>query len=352
MKVFSDIGESSVFKNEEVLLTQYLPEMMPHRDGEIKQIARNLMPLAKGRKSQNTFLFGPPGIGKTSVVKYVFREFEEYSEHVKCVYINCWDHRTPTALLTQLIIELGVFVQRRGWSRDEIMAKLTEVLNKGAKGIALCLDEVDQLDMSALYDLLRINQYAKTPVGIVFISNNPHVFAKAEPRIRSSLGTDNIEFKSYNINEMKNILIERASNTFHSFDPAIVMLCANHAVQKGGDVRVGLQCLLKAGRMTEQKNAKKVRVEHVKPVLKDIDEVKPEILKEKINKHESIVLEVLKDGKKLSSGELYEKYKKLADVPVSDRALRDFVNHLHEINLIEISEKKVGKSRMIWLKYL
>jgi len=350
MGVFSDIGESSIFKNEEVLSTEYLPEMLPHRDGEIKQIARNLIPLAKGRKPQNTFLFGPPGIGKTSVVRYVFREFQEYSEHAKSVYINCWDYRTPTALLTQLIIELGVFVQRRGWSRDEIMTKLTEVLNKGAKGIALCLDEVDQLDMSALYDLLRINQYAKTPVGIVFISNNQHVFAKAEPRIRSSLGADNIEFKSYNITEMKDILAERASYTFSSFDPAIVMLCANHAVQKGGDVRIGLQCLLKAGRAAEQKNARKVRVEHVKDVLKNIGEVKPGILKEKINEHERIVLEVLKGGEKMASGELYEKYKERADDPVSDRALRDFVNHLHEINLIEISEKKIGKSRMISLK--
>ncbi len=354
MGVFSDLGESRIFKDEEVLSTEHLPEFLPHRESEIKQIARNLLPLSKGKKPQNTFLFGPPGVGKTSVVKYVFREFEDYSEQVRAIYINCWDFRTPTALLTQLIIELGFFVQRRGWSKDEIIGKLAEALNKRAKGVAICLDEVDQLEVSVLYDLLRINQYVKTPVGIVFISNNPHVFLKAEPRIRSSLNSDDIEFKSYNLTEMKDILKERTNEAFHSFDVGVVTLCANHAIKKGGDVRVGLHCLLRAGRLADQKNAIKVTVEHVKQILKDVKDVKPKILEEKANEHEKILLEILKDGKKWASGKLYKKYNEVAKKkelePVSDRSLRDFVKHLNELNLIEISEKKIGKSRLIWIK--
>jgi len=352
MGIFSELDRSSVFKNEEVLSTEYMPRMLPHRENEIKQIAKNIQPAARGRKAQNTFLFGPPGIGKTAVVRHVFREFEEYSDRVRCIYINCWDFRTPTALLTELVIDLGLFVQRRGWSRDEIIGKLTEAINKRAKGLVVCLDEVDQLDLAALYDLLRINQYVKAPVGIVFISNNPYVFAKAEPRIRSSLGLDEIEFKPYNLSEMKDILKERAREAFRSFDAAVVTLCANHAVNKGGDVRVGLQCLLKAGRLAERKNAKRVRVEHAKAVIKGVRAAKPQILKERINKHEKTILKVLSSDKKHSASELYEKYcsaaKKQGIKPVGDRALRKFVNHLREIKLVKISEKKVGKSRLIW----
>ena len=352
MGIFSELGESVIFKNEQVLSTDYVPSILPHREGEIKQIARNLQPAAHGRKPQNTFLSGPPGIGKTAVVKHVFREFEDYSEHVRCIYINCWDFRTPTALLTQLTIDLGVFVQRRGWSRDEIIGKLTEAIDKRTKGMVICLDEVDQLDLSSLYDLLRINQYVKTPVGIVFVSNNPHVFAKAEPRIRSSLGIEEIGFKPYSLIEMKDILKERAKGAFHSFDITAVTLCANHAVSKEGDVRVGLQCLLKAGRLAEQKNAKRVAVAHAKAVLKGVKEIKPQILGERINEHERILLQVLGNGKKWSAGELYEKYCDMAKDrymgPVSDRAVRKFVNHLEEIGLVDISEKKVGKSRLIW----
>ncbi|PIT85763.1 hypothetical protein COU36_01425, partial [Candidatus Micrarchaeota archaeon CG10_big_fil_rev_8_21_14_0_10_59_7] len=262
---------SGVFVNEDVLSTEHLPEMLPHREGDVQQLARNLMPAARGSRPQNTFIFGPPGIGKTAVVKYVFREFEEYSERVRCVYVNCWDYRTNASLLTQLIIELGVFVQRRGWSRDEIMQKLVEALNKRAKALVVCLDEVDQLDTDALYDLLRINQYVKTSVGVVFVSNNPHVFAKAEPRIRSSLGIEELEFRPYTLDEMKDILGRRAKEAFRAFDTAVVTLAANQGVQKGGDVRVGLQCLMKAGRAAERRNARKVAVEDVKTALKSVD---------------------------------------------------------------------------------
>ena len=115
---------------------------------------------------------------------------------------------------------------------------------------------------------------------------------------------------------------------------------------------MGLQCLLKAGRLAEQKNAKKMSVAHAKAVLKGVREAKPQILEERINEHERILLQVLGDGKKWSAGELYEKYCDMAKDrnvgPVSDRAIRKFVNHLGEIGLVNISEKKVGKSRMIW----
>lgn len=353
MNAFSDAEGSGVFVNEDVLSTEHLPEMMPHRENDVQQLARNLKPAARGSKPQNTFIFGPPGIGKTAVVKYVFREFEEYSERVRCIYVNCWDYRTSASLLTQLIIELGVFVQRRGWSRDEIMQKLVEALNKRAKAMVVCLDEVDQLDPEALYDLLRINQYVRTPVGIVFISNNPHVFAKAEPRIQSSLGVEELEFKAYTLDEMKDILGKRAKEAFRAYDAAVVTLAANQAVQKGGDVRVGLQCMVKAGRAAERRNARKVGVEDVRAALKSVGEVKPQIIKERVGGHERLLLDALAGGKKLKSAELYEKYRGLAKkagvADVTDRALRDFVNHLAELGMLEISEKKAGKSRLIWL---
>ena len=352
MSIFSELEDSFVFKREEVLSTEYVPQMLPHREDQIKRVAKNILPASRGRKPQNTFVFGPPGIGKTAVAKNVFREFEEYSDRVRCVYVNCWDFKTPTALLTKVTTETGFFTQRRGWGKDEVMARLIESLNKINKGLIVCLDEVDQLDKDALYDLLRLNQYVKNPIGVIFISNYQRVFADVEPRIRSSLATEEIEFKPYTIAEMKDILASRAADAFRSFEPAAVMLCANHAVQKGGDVRVGLQCLLKAGREAERDEAKKLCVKHVKAVLKSVKEAKPQVLKEKVNEHERMLLDAMSVTKKMAAGSVYKKYSKLAKKrgkePVSDRAVRDFINHLVEIGLVETTEKKVGKSRLLW----
>lgn len=349
--IFSKLGESKIFKNEEILSQEYLPDILPHREQQIKLLADNLSPASGGRKPQNTFIYGSPGVGKTASVKYVFREFEEYSERVKTIYLNCWDYKTAHALFSEIVIKLGFLIQRRGWAKDEIIKRLIEVLDKINKSLVVCLDEVDQLEEEALYDLLRINQYVKTPVGVVFISNNPHVFVNVEPRIRSSLNIEEIEFKPYSIDEMKNILQERVKYAFTSVENGVVILAANHAVQKGGDVRVGLECLMKAGRIAEQDNDNKVRVEHVKKILKDVREVKPEIIKERLDDSERDILDVIEKKKYYSSGELYDIYCKKVKEPMSERKFRECINRLEKLGFIEIHEKTGihGKSRSICL---
>ncbi len=339
---------SKIFKNEEILSPEYLPDILPHREQQIKQLANNLLPASKGRKPQNTFLFGGPGIGKTASVKFVFREFEEYSG-VKTIYLNCWDYNTASAVLSEITIRLGYLTQRRGWGKDEIVSKLVEALNKLNKGLIVCLDEVDQLvykDQSALYDLLRINQYVDTPVGLIFISNNPHVFSSVEPRIRSSLSIEEIEFKPYSLEEMKDILKERIKFGLSSVEDGVLALTANHAVQKGGDVRIGLECLLKAGRIAEQENADKVKVEHVRKILKEVQPVKPKIIEENLTDTEKTILEILEKGE-FGLMDLHRDYCRLVEKPLTRRMFREHVNHLVELNMVNMKKRKVNGKRII-----
>lgn len=348
MVIFQE--ESKIFKNEEVLSPEYLPEMLPHRESQIKQLADNLLPASKGRKPQNTFIFGSPGIGKTVVSKYVFREFENFTG-IKTIYINCWDYNTSLSILTKIVSDFGMFVQRRGWAKDEIISRLTEALEKSKKSLLVCLDEVDQLvykDQKVLYDLLRMNQYVKNPIGLIFISNNPHVFANLEPRIMSSLSLDEIEFKSYTLQEMKDILQERVDYGLHSVEEGVVALASAHAINKNGDVRVGLECLFKAGRIAEQESSDKVKVEHVKKTLRTVGEIKPQILKEKVSDVEKLILGIINRKNKITFDELYDEYEKNAQSPLTKRMFREYINHLSSINLIKMGKRKLGKSRFIF----
>jgi cell division control protein 6 len=344
--------ERRIFKNEEVLSPEYLPELLPHREEQVKHLADNLVPAAEGKMPQNTFVFGPPGVGKTACSKYVFREFGDYSG-VKTVYINCWDYKTVNAIFTRVSIDLGMFVQRRGLSKDEVLERLVESCNKLGRGLIVCLDEVDQLvfhDETALYDLVRLNQYIKIPIGFVFISNNPFVFSGVDPRARSSLNIEEMEFKPYSLIEMREILQERANLAFTAIESAAVLLAANHAVQNGGDVRVGLECLIKAGRLAEGENSEKVSVSHLKAILPSVRPVKPEILKGRINLDEKIILQVLEEEKRIFTDKLYSEYSKKIEYPVSERRFRDFLSHLAETGLLKIIERKrgvIGKKRVV-----
>ncbi len=341
--------ESKIFKNEEVLSPEHLPDLLPHREIQIKELANNLLPASKGRKPQNTFISGPPGIGKTAVVKFVFHEFEDFSERVKTIYINCWTFKTAHAILSEIAGDIGFLTQRRGWAKDEIVKRLIEGLSKINKSLIVCLDEVDQLkEEEVLYDLLRINQYVKNPVGLVFISNDPWIFVKVEPRIKSSLNIEEIVFKAYSLQEMGDILQKRIENAFcTNVESAALLLIANHAVRKGGDVRIGLECLLKAGRKAEEEISDKVRIEHVKKILPK-EKAKSRILKERISATERTILKILEESKQLHSGELYKKYCSEVKSPLSERTFRDYVNHLAKIGLIRIKKRKIhGSVRII-----
>jgi len=345
--VFQD--ESKIFKNENILSFEYLPDILPHREMQIKQIADNLLPASKGRIPQNTFIYGPPGIGKTAVVNYVFREFENYSG-INTIYLNCWSFNTSISILSEITVSLGMPVVRRGIGKDEILSRLREVLEKSKKGLIICLDEVDQLirkDQDVLYDLSRMNQYVKNPVGIVLISNNPFVFSDVEPRIKSSLAIEEIEFKPYSIEEMKNVLQERAKNAFFSIESGVVILAASHAINKGGDVRSGLECLLKAGRIAEQENDTKVKVNHIKKILKEVLKAKPQIIKENLTEIEKTILNIIEENDELSFGDLYKKYCEKIENPITEKPFLNYVRHLDELKLLTFRKRKVNGKRII-----
>jgi len=334
--------ENSIFKNEQVLDPEYLPELLPHREHQIERIANNLTPASKGRKPQNMFIFGIPGIGKTASAKFVFRKFEEFSDRVKTVYINTWDYNTSHAILAKLVVELGFFVQRRGLSKDEVLERLVEALKK-SKSIIICLDEVDQLikkDERALYDLLRLNQYVNNPIGLVMISNYRDIFINVEPRIKSSLDVENVEFKRYTLQEMKDILLKRCRNAFRPgvLEDGVILLCANHAVQRGGDVRLGLECLRKAARISENENTNKITVKYVKQVLKDVKQVKLKMMKEKLKGVEKNIVSLLTEDETTST-EFHKKYIKNFG-KISQFALMRYVKNLQKDGIIKIRKSR------------
>ena len=348
MSIFQQLQESKIYKNEKALSTEFLPDFLPHRETQIQELARNLNPSTKGRKPQNTFIIGPPGIGKTCVTRFVFRELQKFAdEKVNVVFINTWNYATASALLTKIVVELGYPIPRRGLSKDEITEKLIEILKRKNKSLIIGLDEVDQLvkkDGSALYDLLRINQYVNTPVGLVMISNYDDVFAKLEPRIRSSLDTQQIKFKGYSLQEMKGILNERCKEAFRVgvVEEGVVLLCANHAVTRGGDVRVGLECLRKAAKVCEEQDDDKLRVKHVKEILQTVKALKFQIMQERLEGVDKNIVELLKDRKELTFTQFEKEYNRTHE-KLSDTTLKKHIDYLETVGLVRTREYRRGK---------
>jgi cell division control protein 6 len=356
-----------IFKDERKLLPEYLPDVLPHRDREMHEIVDALRGAAGGSGAENVLITGPTGTGKTSTARFVLNELAEYSSRVSTLYVNCWETGTRHGILGKLANSLEVVTPRRGIATDEILDSLAEGLAKAGKTVVIVLDEMDRLfaakneEWRVLYDLSRGNELFAARIGIISITNDGDITARMDQRVKSSLVQRHVKFASYSPVELRDILRERAKLAFHSdaLGDEVVPLCAAIAAKRGGDARLGLNALWRAGKLAERENAQQVEVSHVKRVKAEVEEQRPtrEELEPRLEGIQEKIYNLLKEseakhGKGLTSGELYKKFKE------NERTIEDHVNRLAKLGLIETklletNEEKGGmrgKTRLISIK--
>ena len=345
--VFREITETGeLFKDERVLQPEYLPEVLPHREEQIKEIAFSLKGAAQGKRPENVIVIGKPGTGKTATVRFVLKQLQEYSSKVAPIYINCWEFSTRHAVLNQIAHLLGVFVPRRGIAADEIFERIVEVLRKEKKIAIVALDEIDRLtagrneEERVLYDLLRAGEIHGSVFGIVGITNNEEFMATLDSRIRSSLAQHEIVFKRYSPQELKDILGERAKLAFHheALSEEVVPLCAAHAAKNGGDARLGIAMLLKAGKIAEMEGAERVGAVHCRKAFAAAESAVREERLSGLNKVEKRIIEIVGERGSMTSGELYAALSK--EFIETDRTIRNYLDKLEALKLIVVEERQ------------
>jgi len=342
--IFDSKREHFLLKDERFLYPEFVPERLPFRDEEIGELVFCLKPASQGQKPTNLFIHGKPGTGKTVTAKFVLNELTEFSDRVKCLYINCFQTNTRHAILIKVTNFLGYPVPERGFASEEVFLRFAAILKTKKIVPILVLDEAEQLlkDEEAkklLYDLSRLGEQQKLFTGLVFISNDNFFLSNLDDRVRSSLQASTIAFEQYTSAELKEVLNERAKYAFNSnaLEADVVALCAAHAAKSGGDARVAIDVLLKAARLAEKENAKQVQVKHVRAAFMQEKPVKIEITSN-FSGPEQAVMDFLKE-EEVESGELYANLEK----KFAERTLRQALSSLEEKKLI--TTKKVIKGR-------
>jgi cell division control protein 6 len=354
--VFSSSKEHFIFKDERFLYPDFVPERLPFRDKEISELVFCLKPASEGKKPTNVFVFGKPGTGKTVSLRFVLNELEEFSDRAKCLYINCFEFASRQVILAKITNFLGYAVPQRGLSYDEIFSKFVAVLKSKKVVPVIVFDEAEQLlksdeAKSLLYDLARLGEQQKLSIGLAFISNDNFFLTHLDDRVRSSLQCSSIPFEQYSPGELKEILRERVKFAFNDFvlEEDVVALCAAHAAKLGGDARIAVSVLLKAGRLAEREGAKKVSVKHVRASFMQEKPVKVEITSN-LSDQENAILKFLdtSKSKEIDSRKIYDSLGK----DFAERTLRSALSSLEEKGLI-IRDKTIkgrGFSSVIRLK--
>jgi len=351
MGLFSDYGEDTVFKNEDVLQTEYLPEKLPHREGQVQAIANAIKPAISGKSPYNLFILGSPGVGKTAVVKHVFNQLSEY-ERVIPIYINCWEYNTRHAVLSKILNELGGIAPRRGIATDEVYERFESQIKKSNQIPIIALDEIDQLLLRdgslLLYDLLRCG----AKLGLIAISNDPFIGRMLDDRVKSSIAHEEIHFKPYTKAEVLEIVKDRMRLGFRAgkIEEGVAKAVAEFTDSKGGDIRLALECLWKCGRTADQKGTT-AKAEYLNEIFKKASDTYLTDLLKSLSETEKAILKVIAASPELSSGELLAQYGEKNKI--AERTMRNYVSRLETLKLIDApmtSKGYRGKSRIISLR--
>tara|TARA_Y100000034_G_scaffold131852_1_gene193503 strand:- start:2531 stop:3739 length:1209 start_codon:yes stop_codon:yes gene_type:complete len=376
-KIFDNYVGSSLFLNKGVLQANYSPETIPHRQEQIESIAGILAPALKGEKVSNLFLYGNTGTGKTLSVQHVGNRIKERidqagEENLKFLYVNCKLRKvadTEYRIIAELINALGEKVPATGLPTDAVYNKFVEIIDKEKQIVILVLDEIDQavkkIGDSFIYSLTRLNsELKKAQISIIGISNNLNFMDDIDPRVRSSLGEEEMIFPPYNALQLQDILRERAGESFNKgvVEEGVIAKCAAYAAREHGDARRALDLLRVAGELSERAGEKKIMLKHIDAAKEKIERDKMLDIVESQPKQFQLVLDsiVRLDAKKgegaIYTGEVYERYNEICENTkneiLTQRRVSDILADFDMLGIINtkvISKGRQGRTREIKL---
>lgn len=376
-KIFDSFMENTLFKDKRVLQVNYTPDTIPHRGEQIEAVASILAPALRGDRVSNLFVYGKTGTGKTLSVQHVANELtkrvkQTESDNLKIVYVNCKLKKvadTEYRILAEIINNLGGSVPITGLPTDAVYNKFIELIDNKKQMILLVLDEVDQavkkISDSFLYTLTRLNSDLKNAqISIVGISNSLTFMDNIDPRVRSSLGEEELVFPPYNALQLQDILKERAKEAFVDgvLEDGVISKCAAYAAREHGDARRALDLLRVAGELSERERLGKISLKQIDDANRKIERDKMlDIIENEPKQFQLVLLSIMnltedKNYDKIYTGNIYNKYQEICqrskNETLTQRRVSDIIAEFDMLGIINadvISKGRQGRTRVIKL---
>lgn len=322
-------SEKPIITNESALLEAFVPTRLLHREGQTQQLAGALEPVSMGRNPRNVFLYGDTGVGKTSLVKWMFKELAQHTSRGRMVYINCWNNPSSHAVLARIVYSLQLFATPKQ-PESELLQLIESWAERSGKKLVICLDEVDQLNEDKL-----LYTFSRMDFGLLLISNDRYALKDVDQRIRSSLTPEDIEFSSYKADELFDILKDRASFALAPGSVADEHLKMLASMAKG-DARRGLDLLRRAALNAEGTGKTRIDIHDIKKASETQAPPKEARVLEGLNSEQKMLYNIVKRERRISTGDLFQKYTAEGG-QASDRTYRKYLEDMVKRKAVKAS---------------
>ncbi|MGB9169636.1 MAG: AAA family ATPase [Nitrososphaeraceae archaeon] len=283
--------ESFIFKDRTKLSPRYIPKELPHREKQIdllKRIFSNLKNDPDKYPLTILQIIGQAGIGKTSTLlrfgNLLKEELANNKINSKIVYINLkLQGGNKYAIYKYMLGCIAPELPAQGLSAEEMLRQMIDYLDNTSSYALIILDEIDYLikiskDIGIIYDLTRLNEFNPNKrcnvKGVIFIARSIEFYEKLDEAELSSLGRVPIEFPTYTIEQVSDILVQRSVEAFHKevISTDIIDWISRIIISSeiNGDIRYALDLFTYAGNIAENEGTKKILLDQVKRVHEQI----------------------------------------------------------------------------------
>jgi cell division control protein 6 len=259
-------------------------------------------------------------------------------------------------------------VPMTGWPTDRVYSTFFDAVDRYERVVLIMLDEIDKLVEKSgddtLYNLSRMNsELDNSRVSIIGISNDLKFTDFLDPRVKSSLGEEEIVFPPYDAPQLRDILDQRSQSAFkpESLTEDVIPLCAAFAAREHGDARRALDLLRTAGELAERTGATVVEEEHVRQAQEkiELDRV-VEVVRTLPTQSKTVLYAIILPEKRgdgpVHTGEVYNIYSQLCEEigldELTQRRVTDLISELDMlgiVNAVVVSKGRYGRTKEISL---
>jgi len=354
--------DESVFRDEHVFEIGYVPEMFRHRNTQMETLKYALRPAVRGSRPLNVIARGPPGTGKTTAVQKLFAELRAETD-VNVARVNCQVDSTRYSVFSRLFEHVFEYEPpASGISFKKLFGQITDRLVDDDEVLAVALDDVNYLFYESgasdtLYSLLRAHEaHSGAKIGVICISSDLDldVIESLDSRVQSVFRPEEVYFNSYDQPEIVDILRERVDRGFHDdvIDAPTLDRVAELTAEQGGDLRVGIDLLRRAGLQAEMRASRTVEREDVEAAYDTSKYVHLSRHLRGLSDSEQALVEILAEQGGGRAGDIFELFADRTDLGYTRYS--EIINKLDRLDILDTEYVSVdgrGRSRALTLNY-
>jgi len=368
----------SVFKDETKLDITYIPNRLPHRDRELRLLMEffSFTLQFPGKMAQRVIIFGDVGTGKTVLSQRfgvdITHEANKLGINLRYVHVNCREYRGSLFLILYHIV--SVFhptFPRRGYSAEELLRILLQILDEENAYVILALDEFESLvereSSEAVYKLTRLQEIRQDKpqrLSLICILRDLKAIERLDASTRSTLQSNIISLVKYSKQQLIDILNDRVSLAFKSLTVPedTISLTAEIAFSEGGNARFGIELLWRAGKYADAEDLDVVTPECVRKAVSSIIPTMRKSDLASLSFHEKLFLlgiaRIFKEGQKayISLTDAEQAYAVVCEEfnmkPHSHTQLWKYLQTLSGVGIVETEVSTAGNRGRSTLIYL